>query len=477
MLLLALAAGLATCTALVRRAQHPNDDAPLEPPSLELELSGCAAMRDGPICELPEDGALRAWVRAPPDAVTFTTPAGAAAATTLRELDGGALHRVIVPGGATELRATVKGSEKTRAVRLAPHTAPPWLARAKTARQQGDTEGAAALVRAAEGRRSVSRAFALGMRAPRVGGRAAGGVVPLLRESVRLHRRAGRLSDAADDSFALAFALNQRSHRYAEARAVLDDVRAWVADYPDGLARESYFRGTLATETGDARAAFHLLRDARDHAARLGLTALERNAVNAHALQLELVGRADEALVLLAELEATADAAPDATACEKAEIAINLGFGSSWPRPRSANRAGARAPASATRRRRSSARCRSTGARTLPPHGHAGKPRPRRAPAWRSRSRAAALDRLGPGATEGTRGGEGALLARAPGRIALAEGDGARAGRVREEARLAASMLSFEAGWRADVGRGALELLGRSEDAGELPRRRAADRP
>jgi hypothetical protein len=133
--------------------------------------------------------------------------------------------------------------------------------------------------------------------------------------------------DAADDSFALAFALNQRSHRYAEARAVLDDVRAWVGPYPDGRAREAYYRGTLATETGDARTAMRLLAAARAHAARLGLGVLERNAINAYALQLELVGRVHEALDLLRELETIASASKDASPCEKVEIAINLGFG------------------------------------------------------------------------------------------------------------------------------------------------------
>ncbi len=137
---------------------------------------------------------------------------------------------------------------------------------------------------------AIDRAFAQGLRGriELAAGRTEASF-SLLRDAARLHREGGRSSDAADDSFALAFALNQRSFRYAEARKVLDEARADLTDYPDGRVREAYYR--------------------------------------AYALQLELVGRTSEALALLADVEQRIASAGDVSACEKMEIAINTGFG------------------------------------------------------------------------------------------------------------------------------------------------------
>lgn len=297
-------------------------------PPILVELSGCAAVLAGAICEVPADGAIRAWVSAPPGAVTFTSPAGSVGSSALAQAQGGTLHRLVLPADARELRV-VSSNGAVASPRVAPRSAPAWVERVKALRQAGKTEEALALLSAPDASRTaIDRAFAQGLRGriELAAGRTEASF-SLLRDAARLHREVGRSSDAADDSFALAFALNQRSFRYAEARKVLDEARADITDYPDGRVREAYYRGTLATETGDARAALSLLREARDRASRLGLAVLERNAINAYALQLELVGRTSEALTLLADVEKRVTSAGDVSACEKMEIAINTGFG------------------------------------------------------------------------------------------------------------------------------------------------------
>jgi CHAT domain-containing protein len=149
------------------------------------------------------------------------------------------------------------------------------------------------------------------------------------------------VSDLVDDAFALAFALHQRSHRYDEARAVLDDVTALIPSYADGRARDPYYRGILAAETGDLRSALRDLREAELRASRLGLDRLERNARSAYLLALLRLGRASEANESLRSLENELVTTEGVTACERVEVAINVGWAALV-----ANESGAREDAS-----------------------------------------------------------------------------------------------------------------------------------
>lgn len=426
------------------------------------------------VCELPADRTLRVW--APSRfARFFASGAGGAAlqAVALREPDGGATFRVTVPEGASEIRV-VTGTGADRAIRVAAKTSPGWLDRAKAARQRGDTDEALSLARAAEGSGDpVDRAFALGLRARiELAANHPDVAFPLLRESAGVHRKAGRLSDAADDSFALAFALNQRSHHYTEARAVLDDVRSWVGPYPDGRARESYYRGQLAVETGDARAAFALLREARAHAVRLGLSVLERNAINAYALELELVGRRSEALETLRRLASDLATAADAGPCEKVEVAINASYGVLLGNEEASegDRATDPTPELETALAATDAGCKDRYLRSAV-LGNLALAALQRGDAAAAKKRLATARA---GTTE-ARAVEMLFWHDLEGRIALAENDAKRAlAAFDEEVALAESILSFEGQWRGEVGRGAaLEQMNRRDDA--LARYHAAE--
>src|SRR5690606_38536654 len=112
-----------------------------------------------------------------------------------------------------------------------------------------------------------------------------------------------------------------------EAREALDTIAGELPLYPEGRAREPYYRGILAGETGDHRGALALLREATKRSAELGMTKLARNARSSTALEMQEIGRAKEAQAILTELDAELASASDTTPCERAEIANNLGWG------------------------------------------------------------------------------------------------------------------------------------------------------
>lgn len=205
----------------------------------------------------------------------------------------------------------------------------PWLDEAKAARAKGDPGRARELVAPHLGEEdglAAALAESFVARLDLAKGRA-DEAIPHFRSAVARHRIAGRVSDAVDDSFALAFALHQRSRQYDEARAALDAIARDLEVYPEGRAREPYYRGILAGEIGDHRGALALLREATKRSTELGMTKVGRNARSSTALEMQELGRAKEAQAILVELEKEVAAAPDATPCERAELANNIGWG------------------------------------------------------------------------------------------------------------------------------------------------------
>lgn len=220
-----------------------------------------------------------------------------------------------------------------------------WLVDARNARDRGALDEAAAALSTHESAADLhERALALGLR-----GRVelARGNVALARDRLKasseLHRQLGRLSDAVDDAFALAFLLVQRSHGYAEARSVLDAVAPLAERLPEGRARLPYYRAVLDGELDDHRAALERYEAASREALPLGLTRLYRNAESARALELQRLGRYQEARVIFQAISAAGERAANASAdgarvgetpsdaptvCERAEWAINEGYGS-----------------------------------------------------------------------------------------------------------------------------------------------------
>lgn len=291
---------------------------------LDVGHAGCAALlvHDGKTtCELASPPLLRFSL--PHDATSVAIEGERGPIASTREGDGtkGPLT-ITIPADTARLviRAKVAGEPARFALELARPAKVAWLDDAKAARSRGKLADARALVEPHAN--EDARAKSLLARITLAEGRA-DDAFPLFRAAIDAHRKAGRISDAADDSFALAFALHQRSHRYAEARAVLDAIADELALYPEGRAREPYYRGILASETGDARAALRQLRESGDRARALGMGKLERNARAALALELSTVGRVEESLGILRGLESDADV----KGCERVEVLNDVGWG------------------------------------------------------------------------------------------------------------------------------------------------------
>lgn len=316
-----------------RRPEAPRGDAGAGRSArpLALSVAGCVS-----VVETSSDaGTSRVCEVSPATTLVVSALADGGAAPVILVRSGvleagrGASVRVTVPASAPALEVETLGEASPRVATLALRLAAPdpvFVEDARRRRASGDLAGARdALSPHVDEAAPRVRALALGLLARvELASGDAERAFPLFRRAIEADRAAGRVSDASDDSFALAFALHQRSQRYGEARAVLDGVASLASSYPEGAARLPYYRGILAGETGDHRSALTLLRDAEEKARAVGLDRLARNAASARAVEMQALGRAAASLDGLRRLAALPDLAP----CERAEIENNLGWGS-----------------------------------------------------------------------------------------------------------------------------------------------------
>jgi tetratricopeptide (TPR) repeat protein len=307
-------------------ASSPAPSRPEEP--LGVELSGCAAVLTGPICEVASGAELRMWLpSATNDPIEISTDRGPVAFESTAWPDGRQL-RFAAPAGASLLEARVVTSERPARwmIGLSSPTAPsPAVERATALRKQGRLDEAAAVLDAvgAGNPAEVPAIVATRARVEYARGHIEGAIA-LFRRSIALHESSGRVSQASDDAFALAFLLLERD-RFDEVRALLVRAAQLSGDYPDGRARGEYYDGLLARATGDVRTALRSTRAAEEHAARLGVSGLRRMARQASAFELEDLGRYREALE--AKRNLLASDGDDMTACDRADLLDNIGWG------------------------------------------------------------------------------------------------------------------------------------------------------
>ncbi len=298
------------------------------PPPLVVELTGCTAVRAGPICEMAGDGRLTLWLEVPEGttlAVLLDTKETAAERAVI---EGGVQLRVPVTAEARELRITALRGSEARVFRLpiAPADVVAGLAEAETLRQAHRFDEAEAKLAGPLLDASASvRARALGKlaRIDRVRGRA-DEAVKHFREAIALDREAGRRSDELADRLALTFTLTQESRRFTEARAAIEPLAAISAEVPEARALVPYYAAQIASETGDLREALRFLREAGAGARRLGLERQLADVLEFEAEVLRLLGRrADAEAAIRAAREALG---ANAGACRRAAHLIN----SSW---------------------------------------------------------------------------------------------------------------------------------------------------
>jgi len=306
----ALLAALVLTLGVDRRGRTPS-----APPRPTL-FAGCGAVLRGGICEVPKDATIRVF--APRDA-RFVVDGQLVAATLVRAFPHGGLHRVVLPPRAKLL--TVNDAR----LRLAPQATYAWLTEARALRGKDPAAARARAEPALSSPDPAERALALGLVARVELSRGqVDAAIAKFREALSLP--SPRVSDRAEDAFALAFALNQRSRRYGEARAVLDEIEPSLQEYPEGRARLPFYRAEVALESGDIRFALRALGDALRRASELGLTRLERNTRALIAAVHQFEGHFDDGIAALEELDRELTADPVTDGCDHASALSNLGF-------------------------------------------------------------------------------------------------------------------------------------------------------
>ncbi len=314
--------------ALAGCKKREPQESPVAPEPLPIEVSGCALLVRG-ACVLPDDGKIRVFVplskrggdridvkflRAPP-IIT----------------NGGTLVSLAVPASEREVivtRTSVDGSRALARLELTSSPRPGWFKNAQDLRQQGKLDEADALARPALTAESVGdRASAEGLLA-RIELRR-GNLTEaerLFRSAIEHDASAGFDSERVDDALALVFMLHKRGRQYAEARKVLRELVPALERYPDGKAREPLYRAQVEWEVGDTRAAGSLLDEAIERANRIGATSIARAARQVRGMVACTAGTRSACLTALVEADRELEGTKDATACERAEVAISLGF-------------------------------------------------------------------------------------------------------------------------------------------------------
>ncbi|MCC6554072.1 MAG: hypothetical protein IT372_13785, partial [Polyangiaceae bacterium] len=327
---LALTVLLSTCLAADREAKVAL------PPALDVEFSGCGAVLQegaGIACELPEEGALRLWIKADEDAKTAIAIDGQPLAVTgaPEEVQGGTRHRVEVAPSARALSvvATRGGAQALFRLDLRPpEPAPAAVTEAEALRKKGKLAEAAALLAApARDPAPRVRAAAIGTLA-RIAldegkkGRADEAIAKL-GEAAAIHREAGRISDALRDELARAFALLYSRWDFAEARRALERSRS-LGVYAEARVRTLYYEGVIADRAGDVRAVLRHLRASAEGSERLGLDSYRAAALPLEAHALLALGRERDGAALVREAEDLADRLE--SACERANLLTNAGW-------------------------------------------------------------------------------------------------------------------------------------------------------
>jgi cellulose synthase operon protein C len=143
---------------------------------------------------------------------------------------------------------------------------------------------------------------------------------PALRAAVSAAEAEGRISDVVRDGAALLWGLVWLQQRFGDARTLLGEMSPYGSQYPEGRVWMDFHTGLLAASTGDIRSALQRYRAAEQGGRRLNLGDLASSASNEIASQLILLGRVDEALVLIRSLPIPEEP------CARASRALDLAW-------------------------------------------------------------------------------------------------------------------------------------------------------
>lgn len=290
-----------------------------EPPSLEVEFSGCERVLAGPVCELKPGQPLWLWQHESFRGLELRADALVQSGEE-RAVAGGYQLAVAPPSGARALSLWQNGQRRW-SLALAPHRASPRLALIQAARERGDAAFIEQQIAAAR-REGATLEAVLGegvlarvwLRQGRASEAAA-----LLESTAGMLFGLGQLSEGSRDVFARLFVLLQRNHALADARAWLARWRDEVAKYPLGRALVADHEGMLKATLGEPVPALLAYREAERLYERIGEQAHARRVRQEQVGLLSDVGQPETALVLLGSL---LPPLPDEAVCTTAQLFI-----------------------------------------------------------------------------------------------------------------------------------------------------------
>jgi len=289
-------------------------------------FSGCASVSADGACAIDRGATLRVWIPDAAGAPWYEIDGAPAVLEKSEDVRGGARAALAVPGGARELTVHARHGASFTLRLAAAAPPPPSVTAARELRDRGELGEARARLLAdlprAERAADPAPVLAALARIALASGDDDEADAWFDRSSAAAEA-AGSASNAADDAFAHVFSLLGRG-RFAEARAALARASDASRRYPDGQARAVYYEGWLASKTGDRRVALRSFREAGDRATRLGMPRLPRMAEQQAAMELDAIGRTDEALDALLALDA---ADPGGVSpCDRGDLAANVGW-------------------------------------------------------------------------------------------------------------------------------------------------------
>jgi tetratricopeptide (TPR) repeat protein len=284
---------------------------------VEVLFSRCARVFRGPSCELKEDRVVALSV------ASTTLDVGVSGIELHREVrEGGLFVEVVVPPEAPELLVRTPRRQPFR-LALASPTSSAELDQAMRLKKEGNLVAARAILESSGdlAPQIALRKRSLLARVLLAEGRA-DAAIAMLSETMREHDRAGDVSEALLDGEALAWTLLHHGRRFAEARAVLASLENAALVDPEGAVQVPYYQALILSESGDVRSALTSLRVAETGARRLKLQPLLTAIDQVFTLQLDALGRHEEALERLHRLAAT----PPDDVCQQASLLTNLGW-------------------------------------------------------------------------------------------------------------------------------------------------------
>ncbi len=327
-----------------RRIQVVEPAAELEPGASgpgdadpRVEYAGCRAIESGPVCVLEKGRPLTVWVDHPRPWDVRVDAGDGWRSYPATAVQGGHRYAVEVTRHSRELAVEIRDGETRSIWTLELSHAPPpdWRLEADElfAADAWDDARRVLEPRAAEPDPAVAGpALSLLAMIERWSGQAERGD-ELYRRAIDAHRRAGRLFDQIKTASGLTYYLIEEK-RFAEARELLDSLPvAATGGSADARNTVAYWRGVLAEETGDLRAAMASMARAAEEAERAGDTRDWIFASDLLVRQLNTVGLIDAAADLYGRMQPRvaelcfgegADSARDA--CDCARLGVNLAW-------------------------------------------------------------------------------------------------------------------------------------------------------